>query len=76
MTAHVSIRRMTLAKASIVVFVVVALLTTVFMLKMSQGEAAPSRPDRPDRGPSLLRAVAELGPQPADAARRDRHHQR
>ena len=34
-------RHMTLAKASIMVFVVVALLTTLFMVKMSQGEAAP-----------------------------------
>ena len=34
-------RHMTLARASIVVFVLVALLTTVFMIKMTQGEAAP-----------------------------------
>ena len=35
---------MSLARASILVFVVVALLTTLFMLKLSQGEAAPARP--------------------------------
>ena len=34
-------RHMTLARASIVVFVLVALLTTGFMIKMTQGEAAP-----------------------------------
>jgi FtsP/CotA-like multicopper oxidase with cupredoxin domain len=34
-------RHMTLARASIIVFVVVALFTTLFMIKMSQGEAAP-----------------------------------
>ncbi|MEI6726577.1 MAG: hypothetical protein WCN81_10210, partial [Actinomycetes bacterium] len=39
MSANV-IRRVSLAKASIVVFVIVALLTTVFMLKMTQGQAA------------------------------------
>ncbi|HUU92527.1 MAG TPA: hypothetical protein VM238_15115, partial [Phycisphaerae bacterium] len=38
------IRRMSLAKASIVVFVAVALLTTLFMVKMSQGEAMPTGP--------------------------------
>ncbi len=38
------IRRMSLAKASILVFILVALLTTVFMVKMSQGAAAPSSP--------------------------------
>ena len=37
-------RRMSLAKASILIFVLVALLTTVFMVKMSQGAAAPSSP--------------------------------
>ncbi len=41
MTARV-IKRMSLTKASIVVFVVVALLTTLFMLKIGQGEAAPN----------------------------------
>ena len=35
-------RHMTLARASIIVFVVVALLTTLFMIKLSQGEALPS----------------------------------
>src|SRR5665648_360911 len=35
------IRHMSLGKASVVVFVVVAILTTLFMLKMSQGEALP-----------------------------------
>ncbi len=43
MTAEV-VRRMSLAKASIVVFVVVAILTTLFMLKMSQGQALPGSP--------------------------------
>src|SRR5665647_3394202 len=38
------IRRMSLGKASVVVFVVVAILTTLFMLKMSQGQAAPTDP--------------------------------
>src|SRR5450756_519613 len=38
------IRRMSLGKASIVIFVAVALLTTLFMLKMSQGEALPGSP--------------------------------
>ena len=35
---------MSLAKASILVFILVALLTTVFMIKMSQGEALPAGP--------------------------------
>ena len=35
------VRNMSLAKASILVFIVVALLTTLFMVKMSQGEALP-----------------------------------
>ena len=35
-------RHMTLARASVIVFVVVALLTTLFMIKLSQGEALPS----------------------------------
>ena len=35
---------MSLARASIIVFVVVALLTTLFMIKMSQGQAAPTSP--------------------------------
>ncbi len=37
-------RRMSLTKASILVFILVALLTTVFMIKMTQGEALPARP--------------------------------
>jgi FtsP/CotA-like multicopper oxidase with cupredoxin domain len=37
-------RHMSLARASIIVFVVVALLTTVFMVKLSQGQAAPDSP--------------------------------
>ena len=37
-------RRMSLAKASILIFVLVALLTTLFMVKMSQGQAAPGSP--------------------------------
>ena len=37
-------RRMSLTKASILVFVLVALLTTLFMIKMSQGEALPGSP--------------------------------
>ena len=35
---------MTLGKASVLVFVLVALLMTLFMVKLSQGEAAPSSP--------------------------------
>ena len=70
------IRRMSLAKASIVVFVAVALLTTLFMVKMSQGEALPGRSHRQHGGPALLRTLAELGPEPADAARRDGDDQR
>jgi FtsP/CotA-like multicopper oxidase with cupredoxin domain len=35
------IRRMSLAKASILIFVLVALLTALFMVRMSQGQAAP-----------------------------------
>ena len=35
-------RRMSLTKASILVFILVALLTTAFMIKMSQGEALPT----------------------------------
>jgi len=38
------IRRMSLGKASVLVFVVVAILTTLFMVKMTQGEALPSSP--------------------------------
>ena len=38
------IHRMTLAKASILVFVVVAILTTLFMIKLTQGQAAPGSP--------------------------------
>ena len=37
-------RRMSLGKASILVFILVALLTTGFMIKMSQGAAAPTDP--------------------------------
>ena len=46
MTARAAsvVRRMSLAKASIVVFVAVALLTTLFMVKMTQGEALPAGP--------------------------------
>ena len=46
MTARASsvVRRMSLAKASIVVFVAVALLTSLLMIKMSQGEALPACP--------------------------------
>ena len=40
MSARVA-RHMSLARASIVVFVVVALLTAVFMIKMTQGQALP-----------------------------------
>src|SRR5450759_5215100 len=36
------IRHMSLGKASVVVFVVVAILTTLFMVKMTQGQALPS----------------------------------
>ena len=43
MSARV-IRHMSLTKASVVVFVVVALLTTLLMIKMSQGQAAPNNP--------------------------------
>ena len=39
-----AIRRMSLAKASVIIFVAVALLTTAFMLKISQGEAAAPTP--------------------------------
>jgi FtsP/CotA-like multicopper oxidase with cupredoxin domain len=35
---------MTLARASILVFVVVTLLTTLFMIRLSQGQAAPTTP--------------------------------
>ncbi len=52
-------RRMSLTKASILVFILVALLTTVFMIKMSQGEALPARrrialqyPTTSDPGPT------------------------
>ena len=46
MTARAArvVRGMTLAKASVLVFVAVALLTTVFMVRMSQGEALPANP--------------------------------
>ena len=37
-------RKMSLAKLSVLVFVAVAVLTAVFMLKMSQGMAAPGSP--------------------------------
>ena len=43
MSARV-IRHVSLAKASVLVFVVVALLTTLFMIKMSQGGAMPIGP--------------------------------
>ena len=35
---------MSLTRASIIVFVVVAVLTTLFMVKLSQGQATPSSP--------------------------------
>ena len=38
------IRSMSWRRASILVFVVLALLTTLFMLRMNQGEALPSSP--------------------------------
>ena len=69
-------RRMSLAKASILVFVLVALLTTLFMVKMTQGEAAAGSADRRHGGPALLRAVAELGPEPDHDAERAGHHHR
>ena len=43
MAARVA-RQMSLARASILVFIVVALLTALFMVKMSQGEACPASP--------------------------------
>ncbi|HEX5642599.1 MAG TPA: hypothetical protein VFZ86_09720, partial [Thermoleophilia bacterium] len=43
MAARVA-RHMSLARASILVFIVVALLTALFMVKMSQGEAMPTGP--------------------------------
>ena len=43
MAARVA-RHMSLARASILVFIVVALLTALFMVKMSQGEALPAGP--------------------------------
>ena len=39
------IRRISLTRASIVVFVVVALLTTLFMVRMTEGEATTAPPD-------------------------------
>jgi FtsP/CotA-like multicopper oxidase with cupredoxin domain len=39
-----AIRRMTLGRASILVFIVVAILTTLFMIKLTQGQAAPGSP--------------------------------
>ncbi|HET6493980.1 MAG TPA: multicopper oxidase domain-containing protein, partial [Thermoleophilia bacterium] len=39
-----AIRHFSLTKASILVFVLVAILTALFMVKISQGEAAPSSP--------------------------------
>ncbi len=75
MAARVA-RHMSLARASILVFIVVALLTALFMVKMSQGEALPGRPDRQHRSTPLLRTLAQLGPEPAHAARRHRHHHR
>ena len=47
------IRRMSLAKASILVFVLVALLTTLFMVKMTQGQARAGLADRRVGGPAL-----------------------
>ena len=43
MAARVA-RHMSLARASILVFIVVALLTAIFMIKMTQGEALPAGP--------------------------------
>ncbi len=43
MSARV-LRRISLGKASILVFVIVAVLTALFMVKMSQGEAVPANP--------------------------------
>jgi FtsP/CotA-like multicopper oxidase with cupredoxin domain len=46
MTARAArvVRGISLGKASILVFVLVAVLTTLFMVKMSQGQAAPTDP--------------------------------
>ena len=41
-----AIRHMSLAKFSVLVFVLVALITTLFMIKMSQGFAATPPPDQ------------------------------
>ena len=38
------IRRMSFAKVSVLVFVALALVTAVFMLRMSQGQAIPAGP--------------------------------
>ena len=74
MAARVA-RHMSLARASILVFIVVALLTTLFMIKMTQGEALPAGPTDATAGTPLLRTLDQLGPEPADAAgRHGRHH--
>ena len=69
-------RHMTLARASILVFVVVALLTTLFMIKMSQGEALPGSPtDRP-AVPHYFGPWPNWALSPTDDGQRAGHHHR
>ena len=55
-------RHMSLAKASIMVFVVVALLTTVFMIKMTQGQALHQLADGHHRAYPTTSARGPTGP--------------
>ena len=47
-----AIRHMSLAKFSVLVFVLVALITTLFLIKMSQGFAMPTSPTGRDKVPT------------------------
>ena len=78
MTARAArvVRGMTLAKASVLVFVAVALLTTVVHGQDESGRGTAGHPTDAVGRPALLRAVAELGPEPDDRGVGDGHHHR
>ena len=75
MTARVA-RHMSLAKASILVFVVVALLTTLFMVKMSQGEALPGSPTDGTAVPHYFGPWPNWALSPLTLPERAGHHHR
>ena len=75
MAARVA-RHMSLARASILVFIVVALLTALFMIKMSQGEALPASPTDSTKVPHYFGPWTNWALSPLTLPDADRHHHR